>query len=143
MTPALNLAIQLLIAVESMGNPRAINTKEQAVGILQIRPIMVEDVNRILELTKRPERFTEDDRWDPTKSIQMAEVYLSHYGTVKRIGHEPTLRDYALLWCAGPDGPTQAVNESMANYLAQLKHRAKQYAQFVKLDPTADALKKI
>ena len=40
--------IKAIMAVESSGNPNAYNEAEQSAGILQIRPIMVEDVNRIM-----------------------------------------------------------------------------------------------
>jgi hypothetical protein len=123
----LSLVIQLLIAVESGGDRTALNPREQAVGVLQIRKILVDDVNRILVERKDPRHFSESDRWDPAKSIQMAEVYLSHYGTVARLGHEPTLRDYALLWCAGPNGPKQKQNESMTAYLAKVNRQAGRY----------------
>jgi hypothetical protein len=43
--PAILLAA--LIQVESSGNPRAYNRAEDAAGVLQIRRIFVDDLNRI------------------------------------------------------------------------------------------------
>ena len=40
--------VNALILVESNGNSRAYNKKERACGCLQIRPIMLREVNRIL-----------------------------------------------------------------------------------------------
>lgn len=127
MSPNLALVIQLLIAVESGGDRGALNVREQAVGVLQIRPVLVEDVNRILAERHDPRRFRESDRWDAAKSIQMAEVYLTHYGTAERLGHEPTIRDMALLWCAGPNGPKQKPTDKTERYLAKVNVQAGRY----------------
>lgn len=51
--------------VESTYNPAAVNG--DCVGYLQISPIMVREVNRLLG----EERYTLNDRWDKNKSIEM------------------------------------------------------------------------
>ena len=63
--------------VESKGNPRAVNG--DAVGLLQIRPILVRDINRILKLRKSSKRYTLNDRYNPQKSREMFEIYQSYY----------------------------------------------------------------
>ena len=63
--------------VESKGNPRAVNG--DAVGLLQIRPILVRDINRILKLRKSGKRYTLNDRYNPQKSCEMLEIYESYY----------------------------------------------------------------
>ena len=63
--------------VESKGNPRAVNG--DAVGLLQIRPILVRDINRILKLRKSSKRYTLADRYNPQKSREMFEIYQSYY----------------------------------------------------------------
>lgn len=71
--------------VESKNNPRAVNG--DAVGLLQIRPILVRDINRILKLRKSTKRYTLADRYDPRKSREMFEIYQSYYnpsGSVER-----------------------------------------------------------
>jgi soluble lytic murein transglycosylase-like protein len=71
--------------VESKGNPRAVNG--DAVGLLQIRPILVRDINRILKLRKSSKRYTLNDRYNPQKSREMFEIYQSYYnpsGSVER-----------------------------------------------------------
>ena len=56
--------VDALILVESAGNPNAFNKKENACGCLQIRPVMVREVNRILRKQDSEQRFTKEDRWD-------------------------------------------------------------------------------
>jgi len=51
--------------VESNDNPHAYNKKENAVGLLQIRPCMVADANRIIG----EDIYTLSDRWDSITSI--------------------------------------------------------------------------
>lgn len=52
--------------VESAGDPTAFNKKENAAGILQIRPIMLREINRLCGTA-----FKLLDRFDEQKSIQM------------------------------------------------------------------------
>ena len=60
--------ISAMIFVESGGDPLSFNAREQAAGVLQIRPIMVAEFNRIgIE-------FTLEDRYSQYKSV---ETYLS------------------------------------------------------------------
>jgi len=66
--------IAAIIQVESGGDTLAYNLKEDAVGCLQIRPIMVREVNRLVG----KDSFTLDDRWSEAKSIQMFNVLRSH-----------------------------------------------------------------
>jgi len=71
----LDLLIDAMIYVESKGNDSAIGDRhlgsQYAVGALQIRPIMVREVNRILKLKGETHRFKMQDRYDREKSIQM------------------------------------------------------------------------
>ena len=66
--------IAAIIQVESGGDTLAYNSKEDAVGCLQIRPIMVREVNRLVG----KDSFTLSDRWSKAKSIQMFNVIRSH-----------------------------------------------------------------
>jgi hypothetical protein len=72
--------VEALIQVESEGNPFAVG-KTNDLGILQITPIYVKDVNRILG----EERFTLDCRIDIDKSLEMFEIYQSYYNPNKDI----------------------------------------------------------
>lgn len=66
--------VNAVIYVESRGNDSAYNIEEQAAGCLQIRPIMVREVNRKLRKWNAPFRYTLDDRWDRQKSIEMFDI---------------------------------------------------------------------
>ena len=62
--------IEAIMQVESGGDTLAYNCKEDAVGCLQIRPIMVREVNRLVG----KDSFTLYDRWSRAKSIQMFNI---------------------------------------------------------------------
>ena len=63
--------VTAVIHVESRGDNNAYNESEKAAGCLQIRPIMVREVNRNLKLMNKSIRYTLDDRWSREKSIEM------------------------------------------------------------------------
>jgi hypothetical protein len=71
--------VSALIMVESRGNDSAVGDKHlvgnEAIGALQIRPIMVREVNRILKLQKSNKRFTLKDRFERDKSIEMFYIW--------------------------------------------------------------------
>ena len=67
--------LSAIMYVESSYNDSAYNAYEDAVGCLQIRKCMVNDVNRILKRQKSDLRFTYDDRWLRNKSIKIFDVY--------------------------------------------------------------------
>lgn len=89
--------ILALIAIESGGNDMATGRAEEA-GCLQIRPIVVQDLQRL------GHRYTMADRLDRHKSIQMCRIYIAHYATPARLGHQPDMEDMARIWHGGPDG---------------------------------------
>ena len=66
--------IDAIIHVESRGDSMAYNAGEDAVGVLQIRPIMMREVNRLLGYNK----YTLADRWSKSKSIEMFNVIKNH-----------------------------------------------------------------
>lgn len=84
--------------VESGGDPRAVNVRERAVGIVQIRPIMLRDANRIIG--KRKWRLS--DRWNVEQSWQMFRVVMRYY--YPKGGPEQWCR----CWNGGPDGPRES-----------------------------------
>ena len=71
---ATDTLLNAVMAVESNFDSMAYNEKENAAGVLQIRPIMVREVNRLLG----EEKYTLKDRWNKTKSIEMFNVIRSH-----------------------------------------------------------------
>ena len=89
--------LSALMFVESGFDDSAYAKSEDAVGVLQIRKTMVDDVNRILKRQKKNLRFTYDDRWCRNKSIQMFDIYVMHYGL-------STAEEVARCWNGGPRG---------------------------------------
>ena len=88
----IKLLILALISVESSGDPNAQGDwdgKEyKAIGILQIHPVFLADVNRILGV----EKYKLDDRWNPEKSKAMVRVWFRHYS--KYWSNEKCIRWY-------------------------------------------------
>lgn len=105
--------LSAIIHVESSNNDSAYNSYEDAVGCLQIRKTMVNDVNRILRRQKSDLRFTYDDRWIRNKSIKMFDIYCKHYGLT-------TSEEIARCWNGGPRGMQ---NEMTATYWKKVKNQ--------------------
>lgn len=82
--------IEACIYVESRGNDLAFNSKEKAAGCLQIRPILVKEVNRLIG----SEAYTLQDRWSRSKSIEMFKVIKSNI-------NNPTDERVARTWNGG------------------------------------------
>lgn len=89
--------LNAIIQVESRGNPKAHAQSEDAVGILQIRKCMVDDINRILKKRGALLRYTYNDRWDEDKSIEMFDIFCTYYGL-------NTAEEMARCWNGGPRG---------------------------------------
>ena len=90
--------VNALILVESAGNPNAFNKKENACGCLQIRPVMVREVNRILRKQNSKQRFTKEDRWDCGLSKEMFYIWRDYHHKVSN--DEIIARN----WNGGPRG---------------------------------------
>ena len=98
--PTRNLSplIDALMWVESRCDTSAYCKREDAVGVLQIRPIMVKEVNRILRLKGSSYIYTLEDRWSKDKSIEMFNVVANYY-------HETSSYEkIARCWNGGPKG---------------------------------------
>jgi hypothetical protein len=93
-----NDIISAMIKVESAGNDSAYNLKEEAVGCLQIRPIMVREVNRILKRRGEDKRFKLKDRWSRDKSIEMFTIWRDYHHSNSE--YEKIARN----WNGGADG---------------------------------------
>lgn len=92
-----NNLIDAIIYVESRGDTLAHNISENAVGCLQIRPIMVREVNRLLAKNDILKVYTLEDRWNKAKSIQM-------FNVIKDNTINPTNEKLARNWNGGPNG---------------------------------------
>ena len=89
--------LSAIMFVESSNNDSAYHKGEDAVGCLQIRQCMVDDVNRILRRQKSTKRYSYHDRWLRYKSIEMFDVYCKHYKLT-------TAEEIARCWNGGPRG---------------------------------------
>lgn len=87
--------INCLIFIESEGRSNRIGDNGKAVGVLQIHPITIEDVNQIIGSKK----YKLSDRKCPVKSREIARIYLQHY-TNKNWNAGKICR----VWNGGPDG---------------------------------------
>ena len=85
--------IDAIIYVERRGDTKAHNIKEDAVGCLQIRPIMLREVNRLLGYNK----YKLADRWSKAKSIEM-------FNVIKQHTTNPTNEKLARNWNGGWNG---------------------------------------
>lgn len=100
-TPPIEPLIEALIMVESMGNDSAIgdvHMGEPSVGVLQIRPIMIREVNRILKLKRSDYKFKRKDRFSREKSIEMFMIWYEFHH--KDSDYEKISRS----WNGGPRG---------------------------------------
>lgn len=74
-----NELVKAIIWVESRGQNNAINKTSGATGCLQLMPIYVEEVNRIIG----ENRYSLADRTNRAKSIEMFEIYQGYYNPDK------------------------------------------------------------
>lgn len=98
-TMSISAIIGVLISIESSGNDLAIGDGGAARGPLQIHREVVQDVNRISGKKFQWTRMT-----NRSEAKQVAEIYLSHYATEKRLGRKVTPQDVARIWNGGPNG---------------------------------------
>jgi len=123
MEQLLKILIPILIQIESGGDPNAIGDNGDAVGVLQIHKITVDDVNRILGIN----RFTYLGRGSISESKSMCRFYLKHYAP-KFNGDYTELEKLCHLgrmWNGGPKGASKA---------STMPYRAKIIALYNKLE---------
>lgn len=63
--------------VESNNNDYTFNSKEQAMGRYQIRPVYLKDVNRI-----SGRNYTMDDTLDAQTALEIVQIYTEYYAKV-------------------------------------------------------------
>tara|TARA_Y100000401_G_C8293519_1_gene210075 strand:+ start:347 stop:910 length:564 start_codon:yes stop_codon:yes gene_type:complete len=102
-----------IMFVESSYNDSAYNASEDAVGCLQIRQTMVNDINRILKRKGSIKRYTYEDRWSRIKSIEMFNIFCDYYGLT-------TAEEMARCWNGGPRGIN---NPATVGYWNKVKNR--------------------
>ncbi len=90
-----------LIHVESRGNDSCVGDRHlivPSIGCLQIRPIMVREVNRILKHQDSTLKFKYKDRWSRKKSIAMFYIWKDFHHP------ESSNEKIARNWNGGPKG---------------------------------------
>ena len=94
----LSTIISKLIIIESNNNPNLVGDNGTAIGILQIRPICVKDINRLNNT-----RFTHKDALDSLKSCLMAKLYLQNGIDLylKKHNKFPTIEQIVRMWNGG------------------------------------------
>lgn len=101
-SPAL---LDALIMVESSDRDSAYNSHEDAVGCLQVRPIMLKEINRILAIQGKKIQYALQDRWSRHKSIEMFHIWRTFHHS------EDTQEHIARCWNGGPKGYKRSVTE--------------------------------
>jgi len=95
------LLIKKIIFVESSNGKNLVGDSGNAIGHLQIWPIMVDEVNRILG----KKVYSNKDRWNKEKSIEMFNIYQEYWNPDK----DPEIA--ASIWNRGPKGKYNTNND--------------------------------
>lgn len=94
-----------IVWVESKGDANA-KSKDGSIGIIQIKPVMVKEVNRICKIKGIDKRFTLADRRNPNKSEEMFWIYQEFYNPEidKDSLSKEDMEIMARKWNGGPEG---------------------------------------
>lgn len=97
--------ISSIMWVESTNNPNA-RSKDGSVGIVQIKPVMVSEVNRICRIKGIDKSFTLSDRLNVKKSKEMFWIYQDFYNPEVKWDNltKEDLEVMARKWNGGPNG---------------------------------------
>lgn len=112
--------IDAMILVESEGNDSAYCKKEEAVGCLQIRPIMLAECNRILKLQKSSISYNLLDRWSREKSIEIFHIINQYHNK------DATYEEIARFWNGGPKW---AEKSSTKRYWRKVRRKLKKLSE--------------
>ena len=96
--------IDAIIQVESGGNDSAVGDRGKAIGCLQIHPIAVREVNRILKRSNSNVRFSLLDRYNRNRSIQMFNIIAEQYSFKSKTSSKKHSETIARRWNGGPRG---------------------------------------
>jgi hypothetical protein len=110
--------IDAVIEVESGGDDSAYNKRERAVGCLQIRPIAVREVNRLLEVSGVDGKYTLDDRYDRVRSIEMFMIMAEQVDCCENLSEDEFFEIVARRWNGGYRG---ARKKSTIKYWEKVK----------------------
>ena len=105
------LLLSALIQIESGGNDHA-KGRHGELGALQIKPILVRDVNRIMGTSYAHQQVT-----NRAVSTFIATAYLSHYG--RNLSDESLAR----IWQGGPTGLRKSSTRAYSKRVMRELHR--------------------
>ena len=108
-----NPVMDAIIQVESRGNAKAVS--KDCVGVLQIRPVLVRDVNEYLKIKGKNKRFTLNDRFNVEKSKEMFVLYQKRYNPTNNI--EKAIR----LWNGGTGYSVKKTEKYYSRVKAHMK----------------------
>lgn len=117
-----NVLYSSIVWVESKGNENA-KSKDGSVGIVQIKPVMVHEVNRICKLRGIDKHYSLRDRLNPEKSEEMFWAFQEFYHpnlNYDSLSHTQ-MESIARTWNGGPRGPKKkATKRYWRRVLAQI-----------------------
>lgn len=105
--------INAIVAVESGGNHKA--KSKDCVGAMQIRPVLVQDVNEYLQIKGKKKHYTLKDRLNLKKSKEMFVLYQKRYNPTNDV--EKAIR----LWNGGCGYSIAKTEKYYRKVLAYLK----------------------
>lgn len=108
-----NPLMDAITQVESEGNANAVS--KDCIGVMQIRPILVEDCNNILSKRGEKRRYTMKDRFNVKKSREMFVLIMSHYNPENNI--ERAIR----LWNGGVHYKVKSTQRYYQKVMAKLR----------------------
>lgn len=114
-----DLLISAIMQIESGHNKDAYNKDGKCAGILQITPVLVAETNRISLMKRLGKKYTLDDRFDISKSVEMFNIIQDFYN--KDHNYERAIR----LWNGGPGygvKSTQRYYEKVISEFERLKN---------------------
>lgn len=107
--------IDAIIQVESKGNANAVS--KDCAGVLQIRPILVQDVNEYLKMKGKSKRFSLKDRFNLEKSKEMFILYQKRYNPKNNV--EVAIR----LWNGGCGYSVEKTNGYLKKVMSHYKKK--------------------
>lgn len=108
-----NKVINAIIQVESKGNANA--RSKDCVGVMQIRPLLVRDVNEYLKMKGSSKRYTLNDRLNVEKSKEMFILYQKRYNPTNNV--DKAIR----MWNGGPHYSEAKTNGYLKKVKAHMK----------------------
>lgn len=119
-----NVLYSSIVWVESKGNATA-RSKDGSLGIAQILPVMVKEVNRICKMKGINKTFTLQDRLNPEKSEQMFWIFQNFYNP--NINWETiTMSEMEIIarkWNGGPNGHKKSATKHYWRKVSKLVYK--------------------